>query len=109
MLARIGFRYVDRIDPFDGGPHYEAKREEIAPVRAHRRLVLAKEPLAPGGRDPEFLAGVVRTAGPNRFRAVRTRARVSGRRIRLPVEATRLLGVKRRGRAGRGPVRLTRG
>jgi arginine N-succinyltransferase len=25
MLERIGFRYVDRIDPFDGGPHYEAK------------------------------------------------------------------------------------
>ncbi|MBS1153304.1 MAG: arginine N-succinyltransferase, partial [Myxococcaceae bacterium] len=24
MLERIGFRYVNHIDPFDGGPHYEA-------------------------------------------------------------------------------------
>lgn len=94
MLARIGFRYVDRIDPFDGGPHYEARREEISVVRAHRRLVVAKEPLEPGRHDPEVLAGVVRTTGPNRFRAVRARARVSGRRIRLPEGAARLLGVK---------------
>ena len=45
MLARIGFRYVDRIDPFDGGPHYEAKLAEISLVRAHRRLEVAEEPL----------------------------------------------------------------
>jgi arginine N-succinyltransferase len=94
MLARIGFRYVDRIDPFDGGPHYEARREEITLVRAHRRLALAGEPLPAGGRDPEVLAGVVRTAGPNRFRAVRTRARVSGDAVRLPAAAARTLGVK---------------
>lgn len=25
MLERIGFKYVERIDPFDGGPHYEAQ------------------------------------------------------------------------------------
>ena len=23
MLERIGFKYVNHIDPFDGGPHYE--------------------------------------------------------------------------------------
>ena len=93
MLARIGFRYVDRIDPFDGGPHYEARLAEISVVRGHRRLVVAEEPLEPGKRDPEVLAAVVRTAGPNRFRAVRTRARVTGKRVRVPPEAARLLGV----------------
>ena len=93
MLARIGFRYVDRIDPFDGGPHYEAKLAEVSVVRGHRRLEVATEPLEAGRRDPEVLAGVVRTAGPNRFRAVRTRARVDGRRVRIPEEARRTLGV----------------
>ena len=93
MLARIGFRYVDRIDPFDGGPHYEAKLSEISVVRGHRRLGVAAEPLEPGRRDPEVLAGVVRTKGPDRFRAVRTRARVAGRQVRIPEEASRALGV----------------
>lgn len=93
MLARIGFRYVNRIDPFDGGPHYEARLEEVSVVRGHRRLEVAGEPLEPGKPGPEVLAGVVRARGPNRFRAVRTQARVSGRRVRIPAEAARLLGV----------------
>jgi arginine N-succinyltransferase len=93
MLARIGFRHVDRIDPFDGGPHYEAKLAEISLVRAHRRLEVAAEPLQASRRDPEVLAGVVRASGPDRFRAVRTRARVTAGRVRLPAEATRALGV----------------
>jgi arginine N-succinyltransferase len=95
MLARIGFRYVDRIDPFDGGPHFEGKRVEITLVREHRRLEVAEEILPAGSRDPEVLAGVLRTSGPNRFRAVRTRARVSGNRVCLPAEARRMLGVTR--------------
>ena len=94
MLERIGFRYVNRIDPFDGGPHYEARLSEITLVRAHRRLAVAEEALAPGRKDPEVLAGLVRKTGPDRFRAVRTRARVSGQSICLPAEARRLLGVK---------------
>jgi arginine N-succinyltransferase len=93
MLARIGFRYVDRIDPFDGGPHYEAKLQEISVVRGHRRLEVSEEPLEAGRRDPEVLAGVVRSSGPNRFRAVRTWARVAGRRVGIPEEARRALGV----------------
>ena len=87
MLARIGFRYVNRIDPFDGGPHYEAKLAEAPVVRGHRRLEVAAEPLEAGAGDPEVLAGVVRGAGPNRFRAVRTPARVRGRRVRIPRDA----------------------
>jgi arginine N-succinyltransferase len=93
MLSRIGFRYVDRIDPFDGGPHYEARLSEVTVVRGHRRLEVAAEPLEAGKRDPEVLAGVVRSSGPDRFRAVRTRARVSGRRVQIPAEARRVLGV----------------
>ncbi len=93
VLERIGFRYVNRIDPFDGGPHYEARLADVTLVRDHRRLVVAEEALVPGRKDPEVLAGVVRRSGPDRFRAVRTRARVNGRSVRLPAEARRLLGV----------------
>jgi arginine N-succinyltransferase len=32
MLESIGFRQVDRVDPFDGGPHFHATTDEIWPV-----------------------------------------------------------------------------
>lgn len=37
MLARIGFRYWDRVDPFDGGPHYIAPTDEVELVQRTRR------------------------------------------------------------------------
>ena len=37
MLRRIGFQYCNRIDPFDGGPHFRAATDEIALVRRTRR------------------------------------------------------------------------
>lgn len=37
MLTRIGFRYVDRVDPFDGGPHFIAPTDEIDLVKRTRR------------------------------------------------------------------------
>jgi arginine N-succinyltransferase len=33
MLRRIGFQYCNRIDPFDGGPHFRAVTDEILLVR----------------------------------------------------------------------------
>ena len=33
MLQEIGFRTSGRIEPFDGGPYYEAKRRNIAVIR----------------------------------------------------------------------------
>lgn len=43
LLRRIGFRYWDRVDPFDGGPHFVAQTDEIllvqrTTVHAHRLL-----------------------------------------------------------------------
>lgn len=37
MLSRIGFRYWDRVDPFDGGPHYIAPTDEIELVQRTQR------------------------------------------------------------------------
>ncbi len=92
MLARIGFGYVHRIDPFDGGPHYEAPLASIAPVKAYLAATLEAAPLrgdAPGGLVARTLP-----RGPNRFRAVRTPARVAAGRIALPEQAARLLGAR---------------
>lgn len=32
LMTRIGFRYVNQVDPFDGGPHLQANIDEIMPV-----------------------------------------------------------------------------
>ncbi len=34
MLRRVGFRYAERVDPFDGGPHFTAPTDDISLVRA---------------------------------------------------------------------------
>ncbi len=37
MLRRIGFQYCNRIDPFDGGPHFRATTDEILLVKRTRK------------------------------------------------------------------------
>jgi arginine N-succinyltransferase len=99
LLERIGFRYVDRIDPFDGGPHYEAAVADVTLIRAYRRLRVSGRDLAPGGQEPPLLVGVERPGGRARFRAVRCEARVAGEELVLPGEARALLGVRAGDRA----------
>jgi arginine N-succinyltransferase len=99
MLTRIGFRYDERIDPFDGGPHYSAPTRDIEPVRRYRRGRLAGEPLAVGtearpGEVEERLVAVERTLGRNRFRAVRCLCSFRDAELRLPEAAVRALGAK---------------
>ncbi len=48
MLRRIGFRYAERVDPFDGGPHFTAPTDEVSLVqRAHTAKVakISREPI----------------------------------------------------------------
>lgn len=91
LLEAIGFRYVDRIDPFDGGPHFEARVEDLTVVRAHRRLRIAGGDLPSRAEEPARLVAVERPEGKVRFRAVRTPLRVDGEQALLPPEARALL------------------
>jgi arginine N-succinyltransferase len=96
MLEKIGFRYVERIDPFDGGPHFEAQLSDVVPVRQYRLARLSRNGMTIG-RSPgdleERLVGVQRTSGKNRFRAVRTPCRLDGEEAAISDEARALLGV----------------
>ena len=33
MLEDIGFTYINEVDPFDGGPHYRCKLQDIKPIK----------------------------------------------------------------------------
>jgi arginine N-succinyltransferase len=69
MLRRIGFRYAERVDPFDGGPHFTAATDEISLVqRAHKRVVASITDEEPVAKD-RALVGVDYAAAPW-FRAV---------------------------------------
>ena len=89
MLERVGFRYVERIDPFDGGPHFEANLADITLVRRYRSLKLAGEDFDLEGDD--VLVAYERESGRNRFRAVRTKARVDDKQVHLPKRAKAML------------------
>ncbi len=67
MLQRIGFRYAERVDPFDGGPHFTSKTDEVSLVqRARPRRVRH----AQAGEPKKKALLAVEVAGPPYFRAV---------------------------------------
>lgn len=92
MLERIGFKYMDRVDPFDGGPHYEADVTDITLVRRLRTLKVAAAPFE-DEEGEDLLVSIEKDAGRNRFRAVRTLGRVEDNVVQLPALAQKTLGV----------------
>ena len=99
MLTKIGFRYDERIDPFDGGPHHSAPTELIEPIRRYRRARLSSRRLPQSAPDPSLdvedrLIGVERTQGRNRFRAVRAACAFRDTEAHLSEEAVEALEAK---------------
>jgi arginine N-succinyltransferase len=83
ILESLGFRYLQRIDPMDGGPHLEAKTDEIVPVKATRRVerVVADEP---GAGAVENLVSTLDANGV--FVAAQAPASVDGGAVRVGAE-----------------------
>jgi arginine N-succinyltransferase len=68
MLRRIGFRYAERVDPFDGGPHFTAPTDEIKLVQAsHKRRITG---LLPAGPSKQRAIFATEPAGVPHFRSV---------------------------------------
>ncbi len=42
MLRRVGFRYAERIDPFDGGPHFLAVADEVTLLQKARAVRIGR-------------------------------------------------------------------
>jgi len=68
MLRRIGFRYAERVDPFDGGPHFTAPTDEISLVQRTHRARVVRLVSADDAPKPRALLGLD-LAGPPYFRA----------------------------------------
>lgn len=107
MLRRLGFSYAHRIDPFDGGPHFHAKTDEIPLVKGTRRSTLLNVSAAEPDW-PEVLVGV-ELEGPPFFRGVRTRARLASAGVVLPPAAAEVLGITAGGTLGITPLSMQGG
>ena len=92
MLVRAGFSYAHRIDPFDGGPHFQARTDDLLPVKATRRLTVAAVAAVPP-EAPEAIVAVQRPEASPAFLALRTRLVVRGETVVLGEDAAGLLGV----------------
>ncbi len=47
MLENIGFRYTNEVDPFDGGPHYRCKLNDIKPIKElFKRKLISSEAIS---------------------------------------------------------------
>jgi arginine N-succinyltransferase len=78
LLRRIGFRYAHRVDPFDGGPHFTARMDEITLVDETKRT-RADRPMTATPTDRRALCAV-ELPGPPFFRAVMAQIRDEGSR-----------------------------
>ncbi len=72
MLRRIGFDYAEHIDPFDGGPHFTARTDDITLVRDARQARIITVDHTDGERPWAILATERTDARPG-FRAVGAR------------------------------------
>lgn len=105
MLEKVGFSYTDRIDPFDGGPHFEAEVDKISTVRGTRRFAVSPNYLTEAEEDAVLerkpndvldrrLICVGSPKPPYKFRAVLGAGRVEGGEIVLTKETRKLLRVQ---------------
>ena len=83
-----GFEYDGEVDPFDGGPYLEAKRDEIPLIKSTESLELAGAMRTRAGekssKSPRM--GIVSCSGEHGFRATRSTYSVRAGKIRLPAE-----------------------
>jgi arginine N-succinyltransferase len=68
LLRRIGFRYADRVDPFDGGPHFTARMDEISLI-ANTQRTKADRPFTPVSSETRAIIAI-ETNEPPFFRAM---------------------------------------
>lgn len=80
VLLEMGFTYAERIDPFDGGPHLQARTDDVRGVRATRaRRVSDSAP--PPGSHPHLIAGL--SPGPPWWRTLRAAAHITDDEVAL--------------------------
>lgn len=90
MLQRLGFRYRDQVDPFDGGPHYGARLREMSLVKNTRSFVVSKFTKGIDFNKQGFV-GMERDG---RYRSIYVNFALQEENVLLPEKSFALLGVE---------------
>ena len=88
MLENLGFEYRDFIDPFDGGPHLQARTEDITIVKQTTRGTLG-EPVSASAAKKSGYVSVLDADG--EFRAMQAEYNLERGVIRLTKQAMEAL------------------
>ena len=89
LLERLGFRYLYQVDPFDGGPHFDAATSEISLVAETQPVKLSTRSNTNFDRD--FLIGFLNKGV---FRACRTRGHLDRNELTVPNATLSILDLK---------------
>lgn len=89
MLEKIGFRWREHIDPFDGGPHYWADTDKITIVQATKKLSVAKEPLKRKSKEFALFGTLI----DSEFRGIQSHYETSRGHVLLPKQTLEALGI----------------
>ena len=98
MLREIGFTYAHRIDPFDGGPHFQARTDDITLVRATRaaRVAARRGRGAGASAVPAIVAARAGRGAVFRWRCARRARRGAAGRAGPPATVTLALAADAR-------------
>lgn len=88
LLQRVGFKYKDEVDPFDGGPHLGCATRDVSIIKKGRRLRLKKRESA-AFRGQALLA----TCKENQYRSISSPYNINNDEITIPDMACAILEV----------------
>lgn len=92
MLKKIGFKYRNQVDPFDGGPHLTAGFDEIVPIRKTKTYAYGGSGSPAGAAEASgLLAPVVKGS---RFIALACDIKIQNQKAFFPTHAAAALGLK---------------
>ncbi len=89
LLEQAGMRFLNHLDPFDGGPYYGASVIDLEPVRNYRSYRIVRDGAAEADR-PSYLIAREDSGG---FRAAKAAATVERGRLLVAPEVLTLLRV----------------
>lgn len=89
LLESIGFDYIEEVDPFDGGPHFECSMSEVKVVAQSRLLKLA-DFANPSMKDNCIVSSQI----DNEFFCITCNADIRGEEIMVPSKYLPLLEVQ---------------
>lgn len=92
MLESIGFHYTNEVDPFDGGPHYRSKLQNIKPIQNRLDIKFKQDLKFDLEKSSEYLINIKHKT--YEFFSLKTKALVENNFISFPQETLEFLDIQ---------------